>query len=349
MLFHIMGSLSILRGLAVVWLASACHARIKTGQAMRDILTITLNPALDVSASVPHVTAGAKLRCGPERYDPGGGGLNVARAIRFLGGDVRAFAALGGARGEHLQRLLKAEGIPLIPYPAPGETRESLAITDLAMGYQYRFSLPGPAWSEPELDAALASLPGLLVPDGLVVLSGSEPHGTTTDYYPRLCNALSGAARHLIIDTSGAALATLAAGGDHERPFVLRMDQGEAEALAGHALPTCGETVSFAKDLVSKGAADVVVVARGAEGSVMWTGKDGWFANAARVKVVSRVGAGDSFVGGFALALARGLPLQDALAHGAAAASAAVMTPGTQLCRLEDFERLLRETKVSRL
>ena len=132
---------------------------------MREILTITLNPALDVSASVPHVTAGAKLRCGPERYDPGGGGLNVARAIRFLGGDVRAFAALGGARGEHLKRLLEAEGIPLIPYPAPGETRESLAITDEAMGYQYRFSLPGPDWSESQLDGALAALPPLLRPD----------------------------------------------------------------------------------------------------------------------------------------------------------------------------------------
>jgi 6-phosphofructokinase 2 len=349
MLFHIMGSLSILRGLAVVWPTSACHARIKTGQAMRDILTITLNPALDVSASVPHVTAGAKLRCGPERYDPGGGGLNVARAIRFLGGQVRAFAALGGARGEHLQRLLKAEGIPLIPYPAPGETRESLAITDEAMGYQYRFSLPGPDWSESQLENALADLPPLLGDDSLVVLSGSEPCGTTESYYPRLCEALSGKARRLLIDTSGKALARLAFGNLKHRPFVLRMDQGEAEALAGHALPTRGGTLDFARALAAKAVADVLIIARGAEGSVMWTEDQGWFANAAKVKVVSRVGAGDSFMGGFALALARGLAIEQALAHGAAAASAAVMTPGTQLCRLEDFERLLKETNVSRL
>lgn len=86
---------------------------------MRDILTITLNPALDVSASVPHVTAGAKLRCGPERYDPGGGGLNAARAIHFLGGEVRAFAALGGARGAHLARLLEAEGIAYLSDMGP--------------------------------------------------------------------------------------------------------------------------------------------------------------------------------------------------------------------------------------
>ena len=316
---------------------------------MRDILTITLNPALDVSASVPHVTAGAKLRCGPERYDPGGGGLNVARAIRFLGGNVRAFAALGGARGEHLQRLLKAEGIPLIAYPAPGETRESLAITDEAMGYQYRFSLPGPNWTAPELDRALAALPPLLCPDSLVVLSGSEPQGTTDDYYPRLCEALSGEVRGLLIDTSGAALSRLASGGLKHKPFVLRMDQGEAEALAGRALPSRAETIDFARDLAAKGAADVLIIARGAEGSVMWAEKQGWFANAAKVEVVSRVGAGDSFMGGFTLALARGLPLEQALAHGAAAASAAVMTPGTQLCRREDVERLLKETHVTRL
>ena len=314
---------------------------------MRDILTITLNPALDVSASVPHVTAGAKLRCGPERYDPGGGGLNVARAIRFLGGEVRAFAALGGARGDHLQRLLEAEGIPLISHPAPGETRESLAITDEAMGYQYRFSLPGPHWSADELDVALAALPPLLHPESLVVLSGSEPHGTSEDYYLRLCAALSGEARSLLIDTSGAALAQLAKGGLKHKPFVLRMDQGEAETLAGRALSTRAETLDFARDLAAKGLAEALIIARGAEGSVMWADSQGWFANAAKVKVVSRVGAGDSFMGGFTLALAQGLPLDQALSHGAAAASAAVMTPGTQLCRREDFERLLGETRTT--
>ncbi|NBR52866.1 MAG: 1-phosphofructokinase family hexose kinase [Rhodobacteraceae bacterium] len=316
---------------------------------MRDILTITLNPALDVSASVPHVTAGAKLRCGPERYDPGGGGLNVARAIHFLGGEVRAFAALGGARGAHLARLLETEGIAVLSYAAPGETRESLAITDEAMGYQYRFSLPGPRWSTSELDSALAAITPLLRPESLVVLSGSEPLGTSEDFYPRLCEALSGEARRLLIDTSGAALARLAQGGLKHRPFVLRMDQGEAEALAGRALPTGRETLDFARSLAAKGAAEALIIARGAEGSVMWAGDQGWFANAARVEVVSRVGAGDSFMGGFTLALARGLPLEQALAHGAAAASAAVMTPGTQLCRREDFERLLGETRTIQL
>ncbi len=316
---------------------------------MRDILTITLNPALDVSASVPHVTAGAKLRCGPERYDPGGGGLNVARAIRLLGGEVRAFAALGGARGEHLTRLLEAEGIPLISYPAPGETRESLAITDEVMGNQYRFSLPGPEWNAANLDNALATLPPLVGPDSLVVLSGSEPNGTTDDYYPRLCDALSGEARKLLIDTSGPALARLAKGGLKHKPFVLRMDQGEAEALAGHALPARAETLDFARTLAEKGVAEVLIIARGAEGSVMWADNQGWFANAAKVKVVSRVGAGDSFMGGLTLALAQGLPLDQALSHGAAAASAAVMTPGTQLCRREDFERLLLETRTTRI
>ena len=92
-----------------------------------------------------------------------------------------------------------------------------------------------------------------------------------------------------------------------------------------------------------------LIIARGAEGSVMWAGDQGWFANAAKVEDVSRVGAGDSFMGGFTLALARGLPLEQALAHGAAAASAAVMTPGTQLCRREDFERLLGETRTIQL
>jgi 6-phosphofructokinase 2 len=113
---------------------------------MRDILTVTLNPALDFATSVDSVVPGVKLRCGPPRTDPGGGGINVSRAIALLGGTSRCLVALGGRNGESLAELLRAAGIDLITHKAPGETRSSLSVRDEHRGEQYRFMLPGPAW-----------------------------------------------------------------------------------------------------------------------------------------------------------------------------------------------------------
>jgi 6-phosphofructokinase 2 len=130
---------------------------------------------------------------------------------------------------------------------------------------------------------------------------------------------------------------------------VLRMDSHEAEELAGRPLPSREDSAAFAAGLVKDGAARSVIVARGADGSVI-AGPDGaWHAAAARVKVVSAVGAGDSFVAGFVMAMARDWPVQEALALGAAAASAAVMTPATELCHATDVDRFYGERIVTRL
>ena len=127
----------------------------------------------------------------------------------------------------------------------------------------------------------------------------------------------------------------------HRAADFLRMDDLEAEELAGRPLPTRRDTADFAQELVVLGLADCVLIARGADGNVMATREGRWVADAARVKIASKVGAGDSFVAGFTWALARGLDLPQALKHGAAAASAAVMTPATELCHGEDIEALL--------
>ena len=116
-----------------------------TGPCMTDILTITLNPTVDLSTAADHVHPGPKLRCDAPRADPGGGGINVSRAIRHLGGDSRAFLAVGGATGEWLKVLLDAEGTRFEGFQIDGETRQSLAVTDRSTGLQYRFVMPGPS------------------------------------------------------------------------------------------------------------------------------------------------------------------------------------------------------------
>lgn len=311
---------------------------------MTPILTVTLNPALDLATSAEAVCAGPKLRCEAPRADPGGGGINVARVIRRLGGEARAFVALGGATGERLARLVEREGVATRRFAGPGETRESLSVTDRATGKQYRFVMPGPAWTRLAGRAALAAIVAATEPGAFVVLSGSLPPGLPHDLPAVLQRRIGRIGARLVLDTSGE---TLARAARPPRPLhILRMDAGEAEALASGRLKTRGDTADFAESLVRQGAAEVVVIARGADGSAMATRDGRWFARAAEVPVKSKVGAGDSFVAAFTLALARGRALPRALQEGMAAASAAVMTEATELARAADVRRLIAACPV---
>ena len=311
---------------------------------MTPILTVTLNPALDLATSAEAVRPGPKLRCDEPRADPGGGGINVSRMIQRLGGQERAFVALGGATGVRLSGLLEREGIDFVPFPGPGETRESLSVSDRATGGQYRFVMPGPHWTKIRGEAATRAVVREAGAGALVVLSGSLPPGLGHDLPATLAARLARHGGRLVLDTSGAALAHAAA--SQQPAFVLRMDEHEAAALAGSRLKTRGDTADFAEALVRGGAAEVVVIARGADGSVMATRDARWFAKAADVPVRSKVGAGDSFLAAFTLALARGRTLSRGLQEGMAAASAAVMTEATELARASDVRRLVAACQV---
>ncbi len=150
----------------------------------------------------------------------------------------------------------------------------------------------------------------------------------------------------VVLDTSGT---TLAEAVRHPIPglAVLRMDGEEGEGLAGRALPSREDTAGFAQSLVRAGVAGSVIIARGPDGNVLATADQRLHAASAKVRVKSTVGAGDSFVAAFVLALARGQSNSEALALGSAAASAAVTTDATQLCRPEDVMRFLPECVVS--
>lgn len=309
------------------------------------ILTVTLNPAVDFAASAPRVFPDAKLRCGEPHVDPGGGGINVARAIRLLGGQAVALVAIGGATGAHLLQLLALEGVPAVAFQGPGETRQSFSITDTSTDEQYRFVMPGPEWRRSDVDRALKSIDQAADRDAIVALSGSQPPGVAKEFPSLLAGHLAGRGARLIVDTSGPALLDLVRE-PREAIHLLRMDSAEAEGLAGRTFPERADTAAFARELVSKGVAANVVVARGADGSVLSCAEDSWHAVAPATKVVSKVGAGDSFVGAFALSLARGNSPQECLTMGVAAASAAVASEATRLCDPELVTDLLGRCKI---
>ncbi len=308
------------------------------------ILTLTLNPALDMATEVPEIQPGQKLRCTDPLLDPGGGGLNVSRAIRALGGDSLALVAIGGLTGDRLAGLIREAGVTFLSILGPGETRQSLTVTEGTTGKQFRFMLPGPVWGEAERARVFTLLRATARPGGLSVISGSQPPGVPADFPAQLAESMPGS--RVVLDTSGKPLSEAV-----RNPIpgleVLRMDAEEAESLTGHALESRADTADFAQGLVRKGVARQVVVARGADGNVLATAERRLFSPAPKVRVKSTVGAGDSFVAALVLALARGQDEAEALAMGAAAAAAAVMTDATQLCRPEDVMRLRPDTAAT--
>ncbi len=312
------------------------------------ILTITLNPTVDYATTAPEVVAGPKLRCTEPQIDPGGGGINVSRAIRLLGGQSTALIAIGGATGAHLLQLLALEGVATVAFQGPGETRQSVTVNEDGSGDQYRFVMPGPAWAEEDVPRALNTVEQATGEGTYVVLSGSQPPGVAKEFPSILAGHIAGHGARIIVDTSGPALFDLV-----EKPreaiHALRMNGEECEELAGAPHPTAADTAGFARRLVDRGVARTVIVARGADGSVMATPDGAWHCPGPEVRIVSKVGAGDSFVGAFTLALAREWSATDALRFGVAAAAAACATEATRLCDRAMTESLLEHATVTPL
>ncbi|MCZ4259768.1 1-phosphofructokinase family hexose kinase [Limimaricola sp. G21655-S1] len=313
---------------------------------MRQILTLTLNPALDLATETEALVPNRKLRCAAPRLDPGGGGINVSRAIARLGGVSTAMVALGGATGETIAALLADEGVEIVTISVPGLTRQSFAVTARDSGAQYRFVLPGPGWPPQATDRLFDVLARRIGPEQMLVVSGSLPPGLSGAVLVRLAERCQARGAEMLLDTSGAALAE-AISSIEEVPFgLLRMDGAEADELAGRGLSNARELAAFGKDLVRSGKARRVVLSLGASGTLGVSATESFFCDAPPVELVSAVGAGDSLLGATALALAQRQSFRAALRAGTGAAAAAVTTPATQLCDGALARRLVAEVRV---
>lgn len=315
---------------------------------MSDILTVTLNPALDLSTTVAQVVPDEKLRCEEAVPEPGGGGLNVARAISNMGGQAHAFVAVSGYHGQQLISILRGEGIIPEVFHTHGETRQSLAVIDRSTGAQYRFVMPGPGWTADQAEEALEAIGRVTPQRGYVVLSGSQPPGVPVHFPTQLAAQMKDHSAKLILDTSGKPLRALLKVSSVPK-HVLRLDGSESEDLAGRPLEDVHAVADFAEELIHRGVAEAVVLAMGPDGSILVEDGHRWHARTEPVKVRSKVGAGDSFVGVFTWALSNGAAWEEALVQGVAAASAAVTTDGTELCRMADVEALAATAELRRI
>ncbi|MGE0310966.1 MAG: 1-phosphofructokinase family hexose kinase [Lautropia sp.] len=305
------------------------------------VLTVTLNPALDLSTGVDRVRPRAKLRCDAPRLEPGGGGINVSRAMRILGGESTAFVALGGPTGARLLEGLREEGIEPHVWACEGDTRLSIHVDDRAASEQYRFVLPGPSQSAAAGAALLDEVVACALGGGfsIVVASGSMLPGLPVAWFATLAARMRDAGIRLIVDTSGPALAACFAG----RPWLVKPDSAEWRELVGAhgpaALPDgAGMPEAIADWLLGDGLVDVVILTLGADGALLAHDGHRLRIRPPEVVVRSAVGAGDSFIGALVLGLARGWPLDEATRFGVVAAASAVTTEASELCRREQVE-----------
>lgn len=309
---------------------------------MAGIVTLTMNPAIDVSAGVDAVEPSRKLRCDVARRDPGGGGINVARVIRRLGGDATAIFPIGGHVGRMLEELVAKEGVGSFAIAIAGDTREDFTVTDRTSGKEYRFVLPGPPMRPKEWRACLEAVKGLESEPAFLCASGSLPPGAPETFYAELADVAAQAGSKFVLDTSGPALARALDRG----AFLIKPNLAELRALTGAPLEDRLAMTSACRALVERGTASIVALTLGHRGALLVSANEAAFAPPLPVAAVSTVGAGDSFLGAMVWSLASGASLLEAFRWGVAAGSAALTAHGTELCREEDVRRLFGSVEV---
>lgn len=302
---------------------------------MAKILTVTFNPVIDKSTTVSALIPEKKLRCTPPKFEPGGGGINVARAIKKLGGEARALYLAGGYTGVFLNELLKKEGVDTRPIEISRHTRENLIVLDCSTNQQYRFGMPGPEITEAEWGACLEAIesePEL----EFIVASGSLPAGVPADIYARIAAIAKKKGAKLVVDTSGEALRKAA----REGVYLLKPNLSELSSLVGKEEIHAELVDDVAREIIDKGECEIVVTSLGPAGAMLVTKEEVVTITPPVVKKRSTVGAGDSMVAGMVLSLSQGWSIPEAAKYGVAAGTAATMNPGTELCHKDDAEKL---------
>ncbi len=302
---------------------------------MSSIITITFSPCIDKSTAVAALVPEKKLVCATPKLEPGGGGINIARAIKKLGGAATAIFPSGGYTGKYFNHLLEKENIPAVIIETANETRENIIVVDEATNNQYRFGMPGTGLTAAEWNKCLHAVEEMSDVE-FIIASGSLPPGVPDTIYALLAKIAKSKNAKFIVDTSGEALKHAAA----EGVYMLKPNLGELSSLAGKKEIQPGEVKTIAREIIAKGNCEVIVVSMGADGAMLVTAEIAGIFKPPAVERKSTVGAGDSMVAGIVFYLAQGKDLTQSVQYGVACGTAATLNAGTELCKKEDADRL---------
>ncbi|MEC4004206.1 1-phosphofructokinase family hexose kinase [Flavobacterium sp. SUN052] len=303
------------------------------------ITTLTINPSLDKSTHFSGLVAEQKMRCEKPRYDAGGGGINVSKAIAKLGGKSTCIFTSGGSSGEMLEELVANKKLESIVIKTKNWTRENFIAFENNSKSQYRFGFPGNEFSEDEKDKILQTIKDLQT--DYLVISGSLNEGLPSNFYQKIAKIAKESNIKVIVDTSGEALQKVLETG----VYLIKPNIGELAKLIGVDRLELPEVEKAAQKLIENKSAEIVVVSLGAEGAILVSKEETHFIKAPKVENKSTVGAGDSMVGGMVWALSQNKSLKEVIQMGVCCGTAATMNEGTQLFKAEDVENLFSNMK----
>lgn len=305
---------------------------------MTDILTLTMNPALDVLTTIDKVSDTHKMRCGAVLKHPGGGGVNVARVLHRLGANCVSAYLAGGVTGERHHKLMNAEKVRCHVIPIAEETRESFSVHETSSGNDFRFVLPGPNVSASEYEVCFDYV-AQHMPKKFLVISGGLAPGVPENFYARLTTLAKQHGVRVVLDANGPALAEALKVG----VYLFKPSLRELRDLTGQALPDEASQMEAAEQLIQSGQAEIVAVSLGADGAMVVSASEHWCARSIKVDVQTTIGAGDSFVAAMVWALNRDESLRKAFQFGMASGAAALLASGTSLSQAHDVHRLMPE------
>jgi 6-phosphofructokinase 2 len=308
------------------------------------IATVTLNPSLDKTVTVEGLVIDEANRWTSLRRDPGGKGINVSRVLHELGNETIAYGFIGGIDGQILEHLLGEQGVPHDFTPINGQIRSNFIITNLKTRRQTRIDAPGPHVSRDELEDLVGKLTHIKPKPDFLVLAGSVPPGVPDDIYTQLIEEAKKHGVKTVLDSDDEWLKE----GIKAKPNVIKPNVHETEELLGEKLRDEAAIIQALRTLVTQGI-EVVAISRGKDGLIVANGGKILKVIPPQVEIRSTVGAGDSAVAGLVLKLSQGDGIEEACRLAVAAGTAATLTPGTELCRRQDVERLLPQVKVENL
>ncbi|MBE7172930.1 MAG: 1-phosphofructokinase family hexose kinase [Williamsia sp.] len=307
---------------------------------MSGIVTLTLSPCIDKTTTAPALLPGTKLRCSTPDFEPGGTGLNVARALKQLGTDPLAIYPAGGYAGQFLQELLVSESIRTSAVPSRSQTRENLIVQDCFTQQTYRFDMPASTLLPDEWQACLDRL-NMQADVKYIVAAGDLPEGVPDDFYAKVANIANHKGARLILEATGNALRLAL----DEGVYLLKTSLHELARYTGTEDLPQQQTYELAREIILQRKASAIVAEPGAEGAMLVRENEFFHAVAPSVEAKSTLGAGACLLAGIVSALSNGTSINQAVQYGIACGSASTLCTSTKLCRMEDVEKLAPDVK----
>lgn len=309
------------------------------------IVTLTPSPSIDIGWEVENLSSTGKNRATTRQVTAGGGGINVARVVRLLGGSATAVHTAGGALGLWLRELLDEEDLVARAVEVGSQTRLAVVLTDTSTDERHHIVPESPHLSPEEIDSLIEAVAAEMGEGTCVVLSGSPPSGAEDDFSARLAASALGCGARLFLDTSGAGVQRSTSDG----VYLLKSNRREATSITGVEVNDFDDARTANERLLDDGVAEVVVTTIGEFGSLCSTGDGHVEIHTPRLPrpAVTDAGAGDSLMAGLVFGISRGDDVVEACRLGVAAAAAAVITPETSPASREEIESLEQDVQAS--